>query len=280
MNRLGTRVAEVHEWVTEFALVLAEHKIWFTSSFLWFVRPQKRMRSTKTIGHLEIYLILSRTVPCKRPPLSPSQALATGHTVTHDRAALGGDHYLRVRAALREEKRKNKKCGEMSFGQFHHLGLLNNELVTLSEELCSAFLRNEDRRPQVAESYDMWIQRREEARRAHDASRLAEDAARDAECESKRYIERLVASEAASEMRSKEVAANQRSGMVTSNARHGGSARSLQHSAMPLMRGAASNLSMFSPTLFCIPLWCFRRVCSQTQSGLCRIQNVRQSTVH
>ena len=49
------------------------------------------------------------------------------------------------------------------------------------EELCNDFMKNMEKKVQLGKSYGMWIQKREEARRAHDAARLAEDAAREAE---------------------------------------------------------------------------------------------------
>ena len=59
---------------------------------------------------------------------------------------------------------------------------------------------------QLAKSYGMWIQKREEARRAHAADRQAVDATHEAENEFKRDIEKLMDSEEAGEMRSMEVA--------------------------------------------------------------------------
>ena len=55
------------------------------------------------------------------------------------------------------------------------------ELVSLTEELQNELTRSEEVMEQMVQSYGIWIQRREEARRAEDAARQAEDAARQAE---------------------------------------------------------------------------------------------------
>ena len=61
-----------------------------------------------------------------------------------------------------------------------------------TEELCNDLMKNVEKKGQLAKSYGLWIQKREEGRRAHDAH-LAEDAAREVENELKRDIEKLVA---------------------------------------------------------------------------------------
>ena len=54
------------------------------------------------------------------------------------------------------------------------------ELVSLTEELKNELTRSEENMEQMVHCYGIWIQRREEARRAEDAARQAEDAARQA----------------------------------------------------------------------------------------------------
>ena len=47
------------------------------------------------------------------------------------------------------------------------------ELVSLTEELQNELTRSEEEMEQMVQSYGIWIQKREEARRAEDAARQA-----------------------------------------------------------------------------------------------------------
>ena len=73
------------------------------------------------------------------------------------------------------------------------------ELVSLTEALSNLLMKSAERKEQLAKSSRVCIQKREEARRAQDASREAKN-------EFKRDIEKFMDSDAAGDMRSKEVA--------------------------------------------------------------------------
>ena len=82
------------------------------------------------------------------------------------------------------------------------------ELVSLTEELKNELTRSEENMEQMVHCYGIWIQRREEARRAEDAARQAEDAARQAQNPFKKGHRKNLASRDAGDMRIKEVAGN------------------------------------------------------------------------
>ena len=73
------------------------------------------------------------------------------------------------------------------------------ELVSLTEALSNLPMKSAERKEQLAKSSTVCIQKREQARRAQDASREAKNAF-------KRDIEKFMDSDAAGDMRSKEVA--------------------------------------------------------------------------
>ena len=75
------------------------------------------------------------------------------------------------------------------------------ELVSLTEELKNELTRSEENMEQMVHCYGIWIQRREEARRA-------EDAARQAQNPFKKGHRKNLASRDAGDMRTKEVAGN------------------------------------------------------------------------
>ena len=78
--------------------------------------------------------------------------------------------------------------------------------MSLTEELKNDLTRNAEKKGHLVQNCGLWIQIREEARRAEDAARLAEDAAREADNAFKKELGKFMEPEEAGDMRNKEVA--------------------------------------------------------------------------